>query len=204
LANKGTDTVQTAGAYVLTADVENLIMTGAADVNRKGNTGKNTLIATSGDNLLEGLGDKDTVFGGDGNDTIDGGTITGNSAANKLYGLDGNDKLDGGSGADKLTGGDGADQFIFSAVTSGIDVITDFNAVDGGNENDKLVFVDMEVGTFDYLGADSFTGTGNTEARFSGDKVQIDVDGNGSADFAFKPTAMTSDTDITASDFLFI
>lgn len=59
-------------------------------------------------------------------------TLTGNSGANALSGLDGNDTLIGGAGNDALNGGIGADQFVFTSTTSGIDVIADFNELDGG------------------------------------------------------------------------
>lgn len=57
-----------------------------------------------------------TLNGGNGNDT--------------LFGSIGNDFLYGGMGNDSLTGGSGADRFIYNAKSEGIDLITDFVAVD--------------------------------------------------------------------------
>jgi Ca2+-binding RTX toxin-like protein len=75
------------------------------------------------------LANNTSIYGGDGDDIIwaaDG--------ADLLYGDAGNDSLSGGAGNDTLTGGSGADRFQFTA-TSGNDVITDFNLVDGDTLN---------------------------------------------------------------------
>ncbi len=73
-ADEGTDTVYvSAGTYVLSANVENGIATGSANVNVTGNHLKNQLSGNSGNNLLNGGDGNDTLFGSTGNDTLDGG-----------------------------------------------------------------------------------------------------------------------------------
>jgi Ca2+-binding RTX toxin-like protein len=114
----------------------------------------------------------------------------------------GADVFTGGTGSDTITGGAGADQFVFTAANqSGVgtaDVITDF--VSG---TDKLVFQGLLTGgSFTYDGTAAFTNTGHSQARFddSTHTLEIDVDGDGTADMEIKLNGKVS-TDITASDF---
>jgi Ca2+-binding RTX toxin-like protein len=84
----GVDLVQTGLSYILGANVENLLLTGAA-ANGTGNE-----LA----NLVTGNGTANTLLGLDGNDT--------------LGGRGGDDLLDGGTGADMMLGGSGDDVYI--------------------------------------------------------------------------------------------
>ncbi len=69
LAGEGTDTVQTALGYTLGANLENLTLTGSANVNATGNALNNALVGNSGNNTLDGGAGVDTLSGGAGNDT---------------------------------------------------------------------------------------------------------------------------------------
>jgi Ca2+-binding RTX toxin-like protein len=68
-ANEGIDAVFSAGTFTLDVNVENLTLTGGANVNATGNSLKNILTGNSGDNRLDGKGGGDTLIGGDGDDT---------------------------------------------------------------------------------------------------------------------------------------
>lgn len=77
-----------------------------------------------------------SVTGGDGNDLIDeaGHTtgaadyLDGGNGNDTIYGGKGNDTIIGGAGDDNLSGEDGEDTFVVNtAVTAGIDIITDFD-----------------------------------------------------------------------------
>jgi trimeric autotransporter adhesin len=67
-ANEGTDNVQSSVNFTLGANVENVILTGAANLNGTGNSGANALTGNSGNNTLDGGTGADTMVGGAGND----------------------------------------------------------------------------------------------------------------------------------------
>ena len=134
LAGQGTDTVVARSSYVLSDNVENLIvvnvsktgpqanLTGnALDNSLTGNIFSNTIDGRAGDDTIDAQAGADIVYGGAGNDIIYGGddaTISyDNGSAPVLQrnddvidGGDGDDAIDGGSGNDVLYGGSGNDR----------------------------------------------------------------------------------------------
>ena len=73
-AGAGTDTVNSTATFTLGANVENLTLTGSADINGTGNGLANVMIGNTGANVLNGAAGNDTLDGGLGNDTMTGGT----------------------------------------------------------------------------------------------------------------------------------
>jgi Ca2+-binding RTX toxin-like protein len=69
LAGQGTDTVYASIDYILTANVENLVLT-AISLNGTGNDLNNIITGNAGNNILTGSGGNDTLFGGAGVDTF--------------------------------------------------------------------------------------------------------------------------------------
>ena len=67
--NGGIDLVQSDVSHTLAANVENLTLTGSADLSATGNTLANILTGNSGNNSLDGGDGIDTLKGGAGNDT---------------------------------------------------------------------------------------------------------------------------------------
>ena len=67
-ANSGIDTVESSVSYVLSSNVENLTLTGVANLNGTGNGGVNVLTGNAGINTLDGGVGADTLVGGLGND----------------------------------------------------------------------------------------------------------------------------------------
>jgi Ca2+-binding RTX toxin-like protein len=80
-AGAGVDGVRASLSYTLSANVENLTLTGTAAINGAGNGLDNAITGNAGANALSGGAGADTLSGGDGLDTLLGGA--------------GNDSLDG-------------------------------------------------------------------------------------------------------------
>ena len=74
LANEGTDLVQSSASYTLSANVENLTLTGWSAINAIGNAADNVLTGNSANNALTGGSGNDTLDGLGGADTLAGGT----------------------------------------------------------------------------------------------------------------------------------
>ena len=68
-AGQGTDTVLAKISHTLSANVENLTLTGSAAINGTGNGLSNVLIGNGADNVLDGGAGADVMIGGAGNDT---------------------------------------------------------------------------------------------------------------------------------------
>jgi Ca2+-binding RTX toxin-like protein len=73
-SNGGTDTVKSTVTYVLTANVENLVLLGKGGVDGTGTEDGNAVTGNQGNNKLMGLGGADTLDGGRGNDVLKGGS----------------------------------------------------------------------------------------------------------------------------------
>jgi len=88
--------------------------------------------------------------------------LSGNAAANTLIGGAGNDTLDGGAGADKLIGGIGDDTYI---VDNAGDVVTEQpnEGVDVVQTTLASYTLAANVENLTYVGAASFSGTGNAQ-----------------------------------------
>ncbi|WP_112664218.1 beta strand repeat-containing protein [Microvirga flavescens] len=71
--NGGRDTVRSSISFTLGANVENLVLTGSANLSGVGNELGNALTGNSGNNTLDGGDGNDTFEGGAGTDTLQGG-----------------------------------------------------------------------------------------------------------------------------------
>ena len=113
--NEGIDMVLSSANYTLDANVENLVLTEATNINGTGNELYNKITGNSGNNTLSGLAGEDTLNGGGGNDT-----------------------LSGGWGRDQYL-------FNTPLAVAGVDTITDFSVSDDRIVLDKTVFAALET-----------------------------------------------------------
>jgi Ca2+-binding RTX toxin-like protein len=197
LADEGIDTVMTASDFRLGTkqsssyehvNIENLTLTGTADIYGNGNDLDNALRGNHGANILRG---------GIGDDAIDG--------------ANGDDRLIGGAGRDVLTGGGGMDRFRFDDLSdmqserSLADRVCDFSQSD--HDKIKLHLIDADITTagtddaFVFVGAAAFSHTAG-ELRFDqvngNTYVSGDVDGDGLADFFIRFDGLVN---LVAADF---
>jgi Ca2+-binding RTX toxin-like protein len=63
------DTVQASVSWTLGANLENLVLTGASNINGTGNERHNFITGNAANNVLNGAAGDDSMSGGDGNDT---------------------------------------------------------------------------------------------------------------------------------------
>ncbi len=86
---EGFDSIESSITRTLDANVENLGLLGAANINGTGNALSNSLTGNDAGNFLSGEGEADSIVGAGGNDTIRGGV-----GADQLYGGGGSDTVD--------------------------------------------------------------------------------------------------------------
>lgn len=158
-ANGGIDTIFTSVSRSISANVENMTLTGTA-------------LAAYGNKLAN-------IVHGNGL----GNTLTGGSGADWLYGGDGDDLLNGGAGIDHYVGEGGADTFVFN-IPNGRDFVHAFEA---GIDKIDLSAIDANQSAagdqaFTFIGAAAFTDVSG-QLQYSGGVLSGDVNGDGAADF---------------------
>jgi Ca2+-binding RTX toxin-like protein len=134
-------TVYSSVSYTLGANVETLVLTGAA-TRGTGNSLSNTLRASDTSATLKGRAGNDKLYGGAGDDVLLGGS--------------GNDTISGGRGADRLAGGSGQDRFVFNTKPGKgeVDTIRDFDPFEDTLVLENAVF--KAVGGRGTLGWNAF------------------------------------------------
>jgi len=145
----GVDTVLSSVDFTLGANVENLTLTGSADLFGTGNTLNNT---------LKGNGGANTLLGGGGSDSLEGGA--------------GNDWLDGGSGNDKMSGGSGDDTYIVDRP--GDTIAETLTLANGGGIDTVRSSIGYTLGA----NVDNLTLTGSADIDGTGNSLANVITGN--------------------------
>jgi len=200
-ANEGTDSVFSTTHYALSANVENLVLQGNADLQGYGNNLANALYGNTGNNILNGEGGADIMFGGAGNDAyfVDGGDgvienanegndtvfstthyalpanvenlVLQGSAGLQGYGNSLNNVLYGNIGDNLLNGEAGAD-VMFGGADNDVYFVDDPG---------DLVFENMNEGTDAVFSTVNYTLTANVENLVLQGSGNLSGTGNGLA-----------------------
>ncbi|MBK8189668.1 MAG: calcium-binding protein [Vampirovibrionales bacterium] len=171
---EGRDTVQALINYTLGANLENLTLLGADNLDGTGNALNNSLLGNAGDNVLNGGAGNDILSGAAGNDTLNGGL--------------GLDKLYGGLGNDTYVV-DNAGDLVVEKLDEGVDTVqVNFTYTLGANvENLTLLGVDALNGNGNELdnylignaGANTLTGFAGNDTLDGGEGADILIGGAG-------------------------
>jgi Ca2+-binding RTX toxin-like protein len=177
----GRDVVRSSVSYTIASNVEELHLTGTANLNGTGNTGSNVLRGNSGNNVLNGHNGNDVINGGRGNDTLTGGyqkdTFVFDTALN---------------------------------ASNNVDRITDFSVVDDVIHLDNAVFTALtNTGTLAASAfAQNTTGgakDSNDRIIYETDTGELYYDANGSASGGSVHFAtLKAGLNLTAADFVVI
>ena len=178
----GIDTVQSSISFSLAdpvhaiGDIENLTLTGTANINGTGNALDNVLIGNSGANVLTGL---------DGNDTLNGG-----AGADNMLGGAGNDTyvVDNAGDVVNETGGSGIDTVQSSVSFSLADPVHAIGNIENltltGTANINATGNALDNVLIGNSGANVLTGGAGADTLDGGD-------GNDTASYASSPSGVT-------------
>ena len=124
-------------------------------------------------------------IGLNGNDALIGGDQT-----DLLIGLKGNDRLVGNRGGDVLIGGKGKNKFVYAAIKDSPNRNGEQDQILGFGKKDKLDLSGFNQ-KLRFIGSDGFKGTAG-DVRFKNETLEMDHDGDGSADFAVLMSGVNS------------
>ncbi len=171
----GTDTVISSVTRNLTANIENLELSGSANITGAGNALNNEISGNSGANTLYGL---------DGNDMLEGGL--------------GADTLQGGTGADDYV-------FMSTLGGGNVDTIVGFSVVDDQIMLGNNVFTGIAVGTLAsnafVIGAEAVDADDRIIYNSATGALSFDVDGVGGA-AAIQFATLAAGLALTNNDFI--
>ena len=120
---------------------------------------------------------KSEKIGLDGNDRL-----IGDNSKDLLVGLGGNDKLFGAGGADVLIGGKGSNRYMYTDISDSPAGKSARDSIYGFGKKDKINLRALD-GELSYIGAKKFSGAAG-DVRFKKGILELDQDGDGSADFS--------------------
>ncbi len=226
LANEGVDAVETnLAAYVLTANVENLVYTGGAAFNGTGNELANIIVGGATGDTLSGLDGDDTLGGEAGDDILNGG-----NGADRLNGGTGSDTMNGGAGDDILivdatgdvaNGGDGSDTVQIAtagltySIAADIETVSNTsggmltitlnalaNSFGGSNGRDIVTAGDGADTLYGRGGNDSLAGEGGND-RIFGEAGTDSINGGDGDDMLYGGADTDSLSGSTGNDTLY-
>ncbi len=193
-AGAGTDTVRTALACTLGANLENLVLTGSGDVSGSGNTLNNALTGNAGANLLSGAAGADSMSGGAGDDVyivdlsteivteaVGGGIDEVRSAATFVLGAHLEELLLLGSTALNGTGNALGNLLVGNGANNNLSGVDGADTLDGGAGADTLLGGGATDTLLGGAGADTLSGGNGNDSLAAGDDADT-LDGGIGAD----------------------
>lgn len=144
---EGSDRVRSSVSFSLSANVENLVLTGNVAIDGTGNELNNQLTGNSAGNMLQGGAGNDRLNGKEGNDTLIGGSGNDVYIFGRNYGVDTlieNDSVPGNVDTVRFLPGISADQLWFQRVGGDLEV-----RILG--TMDKLVINDWYLGSANHV-----------------------------------------------------
>ena len=131
-----------------TVNVQGGMYTGDITYNGENDSAVSNVTTGSGNDLVNGGGDDDTLITNAGSDTVNGGTgndrIESGSGDDEVNGGTGNDTIDGGAGIDVIDGGDGNDLITGGSNEEIADPATNQgDTMTGGAGDDSFRFVNV-------------------------------------------------------------
>ncbi|MEQ9181441.1 MAG: calcium-binding protein [Nitratireductor sp.] len=149
-----------------------------------GSTAADFLSGLGGNDTLIGADGNDVLFGGDGDDTVRGGLgddiIDGEAGADKLFGDRGADQIDGGAGNDRILGGNLNDILNGDGGADTIQGDAGADTLNGGAENDRLYGGSGDDALNGGDGLDMLDGCGGMDSYVGGagyDRLYARLDG---------------------------
>lgn len=204
IGSGGVDLVKSSVTHTLGIGIENLTLTGSAQIDGTGNESANTITGNSGNNALWGGEGNDQLIGGAGNDGLGGGAgndnlnggaggdhLGGESGNDLLFGGadhdvlqpgDGNDYLDGGAGADYMDGGNGDDIYVVDNVGDQAEELSLFTTGVDLVKSSVSHTLGLRIENLTLTGSAPINGTGNEKNNAitgnSGNNVLTGLAGN--------------------------
>ncbi len=121
---------------------------------------------------------RDTLIGLDGSDVMNG-----QNDVDLLLGLNGKDKLYGAGGGDLMLGGKGQDRFVYKDITESLAFKGQRDMIFGFHKKDKIDLKALNKDeTLTFIESEKFSGVAG-EVRFKKNSLQLDSDGDGTAEF---------------------
>ena len=162
----GTDSVNASTTYTLTANVENLTLTGSAAINGAGNELNNVITGNSGNNILTGGAGNDILNGGLGADTLDGGAGADIFVFNSTLGSSNIDRINNFVTFDDTIQ---LDHTIFTALgNAGALLVGAFNTGAAATQADDRIIYNTSTGALLYDADGSGKGAAMQFATLSG------------------------------------
>ena len=154
-AGQGTDTVKASITHTLSANVENLTLTGLAGIDGTGNALNNVIIGNAGNNVLDGGAGADLLIGGAGDDT---------------YIIDASDTVSEATGAGTDTVKTSLATYALGANVENLTFTGGGDFTGTGNDLANLIIGGASINTlYGGIGDDTLSGANGVNALFGGD-----------------------------------